>query len=53
MAAATAIIVLETLVLVAMGVVWGVHLWAPEHLKKRLAGLRHRVFDNMFTGHPG
>jgi hypothetical protein len=51
MAAANTILVLETLIIVAMAVVWCVHLWASEDFKKRLTVIRHRVFHNVFDGH--
>jgi hypothetical protein len=51
MAAAKIILVLETLVLVAMALVWAFHLWAPEKLKTRLSLTRHRLFDHLFDAH--
>jgi hypothetical protein len=45
MAAADAILLFETVLLVAIGVVWGIHLWGSKSLKKWLSDLRHRYID--------
>lgn len=49
MAIVDGIIIAELLTLIAMGVVWGFHLWASDDLKHRLVGmLRHKK-----AHHPG
>lgn len=46
MAAAGTVLVLEFIVLIAMAIVWGVHIWGSPSFKKRLSGFRDRFLDS-------